>query len=378
MDERWKITSAAERTWLRSALGQGGGVRTVTGLVGGSGFCSAPVHAQNRYQRTPLHIAADFGWSAALEVLLDHRADTAATDDKGDTALHLAVRAGVTESALRRLAGDRRTVHTQNAAGDTALHVAALCRRGDAARVILEEWSPLCVRNVAGKTAGDVAEAREADAVLVQLARAERWREAGGLVVVLAAAAAADAGTARRRLLTSRNSPSALTARAYKLLAAESSRKSFHVATSGGGGSDAVAAAAAAAAATGSPGSNPSLRRGDAGNLSFVAVESSVEDGGEEEEEEEVRLEQWDRSTRLLRLRHASQQSRGDVMYYAEGGFLRPGKKEPDVVGQKHQCPATMDHADNVSVDLSAIQAEVAETIAEFQKQASPQRSDRR
>ena len=49
------------------------------------------VDARSEKWQTPLHLAATEGYSAMVELLLDHGADVNAEDVDGDTALHISL-----------------------------------------------------------------------------------------------------------------------------------------------------------------------------------------------------------------------------------------------------------------------------------------------
>lgn len=52
----------------------------------------ANVGLRNNRRQTPLHLATSQGHWALVELLLSHKADISATDEDGDTALHIAIK----------------------------------------------------------------------------------------------------------------------------------------------------------------------------------------------------------------------------------------------------------------------------------------------
>ena len=238
MTEKWKITSEAERAWLRSALGRGGGAELVQTLAAGGsifpgqpgGGCSAPEAARNRFRRTPLHIAADYGWDTAVGILLGPRpGDTAATDAAGDTAAHLAIQSGVHDDTLRRLLQHpvKTVSNMRNKVGNTPLHIAALCRRPDAVRVLLEADANFDLENDDGVSALQIAIRRESQDSVDHIEEAVRWRVSGVAMCVLAGCVAVTADDIRCKRNAYARTPTALTQRAYELLDKETRRRSL-------------------------------------------------------------------------------------------------------------------------------------------------------
>ena len=95
-------------------------------------------NARDADSYTPLHLSAGMGSGNALSALLaDARTDAEATDDVGETALHLAAAAGRLE-AVRQLLAHGVRVDAASHEGYTPLHMAAQHGELDAARLLLE------------------------------------------------------------------------------------------------------------------------------------------------------------------------------------------------------------------------------------------------
>ena len=84
--------------------------------------------------QTPLHMCAAYGFSKGLEKLLETKGvDVHATDDHGETALHLAAYNGHVE-CLRQLIKKGAKVNATNKGGETALHIATKISQAEGRR----------------------------------------------------------------------------------------------------------------------------------------------------------------------------------------------------------------------------------------------------
>ncbi|KAJ9470302.1 Homeobox protein Wariai [Diplonema papillatum] len=239
---RWKITDTAQRSWLRGVLGRGAGVPGLKELLALDGSADA-LAAADRFGRTPLHIAAEYGWDQAITVLVEAGAGRGAADAAGETALHLAVKARVDLPALELLCNgasvpakpmdttvDRHhaILNTPDRDGNTPLHVAALVRNAPAAFVLTRCGADPFLVNREGMTPSSVACARECGEVSFLVDRAVAWHCAGVALVAAAAAACQQAVYLRRRRVSFNLSASALTAKARQMVRLESElRTSF-------------------------------------------------------------------------------------------------------------------------------------------------------
>lgn len=98
----------------------------------------AGASTQDAASTTLLHLAAPFGDSEVVRMLLDARADTRAADSDGATALHLAARYGHAD-VVRVLLGARADIKAADSDGATALHLAACYGPyADVTRVLLQ------------------------------------------------------------------------------------------------------------------------------------------------------------------------------------------------------------------------------------------------
>tara|TARA_B100000767_G_C19360970_1_gene367846 strand:- start:80 stop:520 length:441 start_codon:yes stop_codon:yes gene_type:complete len=108
--------------------------------------------------------AAACGDEETIEALLLHGQPIDARDDEGATALHHSTRGrqlGATRLLLARNA-DPRVATSQRR---TPLHEAAECNAAELAQLLSEAGCPLTTKDVAGKTAFDLAEEEGNDEV---------------------------------------------------------------------------------------------------------------------------------------------------------------------------------------------------------------------
>jgi len=96
-----------------------GDYATVQALV----EAGARLEARNRWAKTPLHLAAEFGESS-LSVLLVAKADIHVKDSSNRTPLHLAAQKGITY-AIRQLLYAKADADVPDISGKTPLHLAA-------------------------------------------------------------------------------------------------------------------------------------------------------------------------------------------------------------------------------------------------------------
>ncbi len=144
-------------------------------------------NVKNEAGKTPLHIAAMYGYRDIVELLLDHGADPNARDWGGQTPLHWVAGSGypdVIELLLERGADP----NARDAHGNTPLHIAAMAKyfsdeaelmfkiapkilgpagfpydRTDVVRLLLEYGADPTIENYAGMTPLDLAIKMEND-----------------------------------------------------------------------------------------------------------------------------------------------------------------------------------------------------------------------
>lgn len=108
------------------------------------------IHATDDHGDTPLHVAAASGILPLTEWLLAHGADIAATNKNGDTPLHAAMRSdGKTAELLLAKGAD---VNAANNDGETPMHVAAWADRPANIAVLRAHGARVDARNKKGQT----------------------------------------------------------------------------------------------------------------------------------------------------------------------------------------------------------------------------------
>ena len=111
----------------------------------------AEVNSRDVLGRTPLHIAAFYGWPKTTELLIARGADVNARDRVGMTPLHAAVLSGgrgEVELLLRRKA----EIGAKTDAGQSALHLSAATGQPRLTRYLLEQGAEAQGEDSNGKT----------------------------------------------------------------------------------------------------------------------------------------------------------------------------------------------------------------------------------
>ena len=112
------------------------------------------VFATDENGDTPLHIAAAGGHEECVEALLQLDAPVMLRNVAGKTALHLALEGG--RSSIMRMF-KHVSVFATTKDGDTPLHIAAAGRHEECVEALLQLDAPIMQRNASGKTARDIA-----------------------------------------------------------------------------------------------------------------------------------------------------------------------------------------------------------------------------
>uniref|UniRef100_A0A286X9F7 Ankyrin repeat domain 6 n=1 Tax=Cavia porcellus TaxID=10141 RepID=A0A286X9F7_CAVPO len=112
--------------------------------------------AVTKHGRTPLHLAANKGHLAVVQVLLKAGCDLDVQDDGDQTALHRATVVGNTE-IIAALIQEGCALDRQDKAGNTALHLACQNNHSQSTRILLLGGSRADLKNNAGDTCLHVA-----------------------------------------------------------------------------------------------------------------------------------------------------------------------------------------------------------------------------
>jgi ankyrin repeat protein len=131
------------------------------------GELGADFNARNNYGSTPLHRAAAYGQTEAAKLLGELGAELEARDNKGQTPLHRAAACGETEMAklLMELGAD---LEAKDNNGMTPLHWAAVHGETEAAKLLMKLGADpeVNARTDGGETPLDLAGNEEIKAVL--------------------------------------------------------------------------------------------------------------------------------------------------------------------------------------------------------------------
>jgi ankyrin repeat protein len=107
----------------------------------------------NKAGATPMHAAAWYGRSELVSLLLDKRAAREARTEggRGGTALHLAAQQGHIDT-LRMLLKHKADMHANDDRGYNVLNTAIRVGKGEVVRLILDQGSPIESSDGAGRT----------------------------------------------------------------------------------------------------------------------------------------------------------------------------------------------------------------------------------
>jgi ankyrin repeat protein len=131
----------------------------------------AKIDAIDARGRTPLHWAALGSAQQGLAALLDHGASANVQDHEGQTPLHLAARAGNATTVTELLRGGA-DMKLADTLGVTPLHLATTTRARAAADVLVRAGAPVDARDALGSTPLHEAARRRSDAAVALLLNA--------------------------------------------------------------------------------------------------------------------------------------------------------------------------------------------------------------
>ena len=118
------------------------------------------VNIKDALGRTPLHIAAEKGYTDVAMFLVENGAEVNITDSKGNTPLIFIIHKTGNLELTRRLLEKGAAVNAQNRTGETALMYAAWRGHSDIVQLLLEKRADLTLKNRQGDTALALAESK--------------------------------------------------------------------------------------------------------------------------------------------------------------------------------------------------------------------------
>lgn len=127
------------------------------------------VNQMDRFENTPLHIAAEKGFKHVVELLLDTGADVDACNDEELTPLHLASMNGRKKVAMLLLNKKPSIINDEDESGNTALHLAALHGRPKLVDILIDFGASVDARNSVLWTPLDCAAAKGHTNVVLHL-----------------------------------------------------------------------------------------------------------------------------------------------------------------------------------------------------------------
>ena len=111
----------------------------------------ADVNAKDGLDRTPLHLAAFHGRTEIIDLLVAHGADVNARDLTATPPLHAAVIAGKQGAAVQMLLDRRADLHAVNGKGQTALHLAAATGQPRLTKFLIERGADVHKKDFDGQ-----------------------------------------------------------------------------------------------------------------------------------------------------------------------------------------------------------------------------------
>ncbi|XP_074658298.1 transient receptor potential cation channel subfamily A member 1 homolog isoform X1 [Tubulanus polymorphus] len=105
------------------------------------------IDSSDRYDNSPLHIAAMKGYLAIVKSLLDHGAQLDAKNEEEQTPLHLGAKYGRTKVVRELVRRNKMIVNDEDEDSNTALHLAALAGHAKVAAELIEMGADIEARN---------------------------------------------------------------------------------------------------------------------------------------------------------------------------------------------------------------------------------------
>ncbi|KAK0638246.1 Ankyrin-2 [Lasiodiplodia hormozganensis] len=152
---KWPSPSSSDASWTPLLLSSFAGSSEISHLLLEK---HAHIEAKTSTGGTPLMYAAEERHLTTVRLLLSAGADVNATDKKGDTALHRAVRKSGSVEIIDAIVGKGGSLNTPNKERETTLHIAASKSGGERLLgALLDRQAEKEARDVAGRTPLHVA-----------------------------------------------------------------------------------------------------------------------------------------------------------------------------------------------------------------------------
>lgn len=105
------------------------------------------INESDRYEDTPLHVAAMKGYATVVETLLNHGARIDSRNEDENTPLHLAAKNGKIRTVIELVKRDPSIVNDEDEASNTPLHLAAIEGHVKCCKALLERGAEVDARN---------------------------------------------------------------------------------------------------------------------------------------------------------------------------------------------------------------------------------------
>ncbi|XP_071505517.1 LOW QUALITY PROTEIN: transient receptor potential cation channel subfamily A member 1 homolog [Diadema antillarum] len=105
------------------------------------------LEVSDRYDNTPLHVAAEHGYLRIVKILLDNGADSEWKNEEEEAPIHLAAKNGHTLTVMEFVKHNESLIHDEDENSDTPLHKAAMEGHAKTVRALIEAGADIESRN---------------------------------------------------------------------------------------------------------------------------------------------------------------------------------------------------------------------------------------